>query len=121
MVILKNIKYKLKSDGHEGKLHAVKAYKEITGETLVNSKKYVEDAILYGEIRILDYYLGRKIGSEVFDCEIVCIDENEYNHIDEPNQETKEALDWYENQLPFMQKRIDLIIAWKQYEMIPRG
>ena len=122
MVILKNIKYK---NGDSAKLFAVKAYKEITGATLYDAKKFVEDAHDNGSITILDDGIGHLIAKEVFDCEIITIDDNpdyyDDDDDDEPSQETKDALAWYDSQLSFMRERIDLIVAFKQREMIPRG
>jgi hypothetical protein len=117
MTILINIKYK--KDGN-AKLHAVKTYKEITGVTLIEAKKFVEDAIVDESITYLDDELARLIGSKVFDCEMVVIDEPKFEEL-KIDDETKEALEWYENQLPFIQARIDLIVNFRQQEMIPRG
>lgn len=119
MVTLKNIKYK---DGNSAKLHAIKIYKEITGNSLIVSKKFVEDAVEFGTEVFENDFIGRTMGLEAFDCDI--IEENYSYHDDEddePSPETKEALEWYENQLSFIKDRIDLIVAAKQKEMIPRG
>lgn len=117
MITLKNIKVKPIGGGVSDKLYAVKAYKEITGNSLLESKLFVENAIDLGLIDIEDNYLAKEIAIKVFDCEMVVEEEN----IDdfEVSSETKEALEWYENQLPFIQARIDLIVGFKCGNMIP--
>jgi hypothetical protein len=61
------------------------------------------------------------MGLEAFDCDIIEENSSYTGDDDELSPETKEALEWYEKQLSFIKDRIDLIVAAKQKEMIPRG
>jgi hypothetical protein len=119
MYILKNIDYK--STNLNQKLLAVKAYKEITGANLSDSKAFVEKAIDSGTISIEDHKIAHLIANNVFKCDIIV--ETEENLVSDsiPDSDTQYALDWYEIQPFFIKERIDLILAWKQQQMIPIG
>ncbi len=123
MITLTNIRYKPNSSGGDGKLHAVKTVKEIMGGGLKDSKEIVEKMIADGKATFDVDDIGIMIGNRAFICDIERSDPwNDMIYAEEkPDSETKEALDWYESQLSFMKDRIDLIVAWKQKEMIPRG
>jgi hypothetical protein len=120
MRIYRNIKL---LDVSNAKLLAIAAYRNQSGQSVRDSKVYVEQLLEQGIMEFNSYsnpFLEGFI-REYFSYEFEVVDEPvvgmDYKRVKEPDAETQKALDWYALRLPFEKEYIEKIIAWEKRGM----
>ena len=115
MRIYRNIKL---LDVSNAKLLAIAAYRNQSGQSVRDSKVYVEQLLEQGIMEFNDnttnYFLEGFI-REYFSYDFEMVDDEPV--VEGPDAETQKALDWYALRLPFEQEYIQKIIAWEKRGM----